>query len=1716
VRTTGDDFWNYAIDFDGTDLTGGSERTAHVYFASGASATYAGNSTLSVIGTASATTTIENQGSGTYGITIGGSATTDWNYVQLRDTNAAGVVFTGTPIVTNFSHTDHLVEINSATAMTVGGTVINTNEAKNFTNNIFAAAGGVTGAINVTATGTSVSSWRFTNHTGNIAGEGFDSDPAGDPGYVVWDDSAALITVAGNVYSDEGVTVSTVCDGVTNNIRLVVAGLTTYDATCNAGTGAFSIANVAFSPFDTLTLYINGETEQAANVTVSPISSIANMHLYENRLIVRHENTDPLTIAQMAVWDSSDDADIPFTAVDAGTDTLTLPANRKLFVWSGKTFEPNGNVTVSGGGAGAAYDGALEAGANARFRAKTTEVHSVGGSVIFGAGAEFVSASSTLTLTTTGASRVFDINTSQLHNLPISGVGSYVASEAVMVINGSYTQSTGAFTFGTGTTTIGAAFNVTGGSFTNNGSPFVFTATGAGNTVRFNNSPVAGLTFSGAGSFNMTDANATSTGSVVITAGSVTLPSGSLAVGGSFENLAGTITHNTSDLIMTATTTALLTASSSDLFAVIFAGPATFTITDTNITFLDSFTVANGSVLMSSGTTAVGGSFVATGGLFTHATGTVLMNAAAVGKTLNPGVSNFHNLQIGAPSGGYTMYSATTTNNFTLASVNAFTVNPGSTIEVGGVFANTVGGAGTTWTDSTLKLAGANAYSINNRTNAGDSYGTLEIGEDSDIRMWYSSAATTTIALSSSLYSQDNANVNGHLYIFGDLNLATTTEYWNYATDFDGTSLTGVERQAQVFLAANATTTVSSAYLNIVGALGNETTIQNQGNGTYSFAVQGGTLNASYYEFSDLDISGLRLSGLATVSNLANGYFDLAVDTGSHITLSSTTLNANPSKTFDNVGFDATTTISGYNVNLVGVTTNAWRFTNTYGSIDGEGFDIDGIDACGSIRFDNSSCLLTEQTHTRWRLNDGGEGASDSEWFDLGWDYRTRVRVLNNDNQAYASTAVKVIIPYDSAMQSNFADLRFTDDDGQTQVPFWVEKYTASTEAQVWVRVPDLPASDYATVFVYYGSSTAASASNGVSTFDTFDDYEDNNISEYTGDTSLFTTVTTPVFGGTYSLKPSNTGGKTTDGIFRFDDTVAQGEIIRYMQYVNTTGGAGDEPCTLFGVQSPGTTNANYAVCLEQFGTDRISLAKDVDNNDASGVVLATTTVTYATGWYEVEIDWQTDDSMAVSLYNSAGTLVATTTATDSSYTSGGYGYAFWFQNGAWDSFTSRARVATKPTVYLGAKQASGGATWLSVLDGAGTVAPGETVRLRLSVENSGLDVTAVQYRLEYAAKAAAPTCESVDALDYVVVPNQVSCGSSPVCMQTSTFVTDSESTTDLLSGTDGTFSAGKVVESPSSETGALDLDQSYYTELEYVITPTANATDSYCFRVSNAGTDLDFYAKVAELSMRFDPSFGAISLNAGLPISLTPGTTTAVVVEGTVTDFNGPSDLQHATATVYRSGAGASCAPDNNSCYIASTENGLCTFTACTGNSCTLSCVVDTYFHADPTDAGLYEGHEWLAYAEVEDASSGYDFASAPGVELITLRAIEVDSIINYGALAADSDTGSFNPTTTVTNLGNSLVNIDIEGTSLSDGLSSSIPADLQKVATSTFTYSACVGCQQLSTSSAVTLGLNLTKPNAPTPPVETEVYWGISVPFTASNAAHTGTNIFTAIGAP
>ncbi|MCA9358780.1 hypothetical protein KC926_01085, partial [Candidatus Kaiserbacteria bacterium] len=306
-----------------------------------------------------------------------------------------------------------------------------------------------------------------------------------------------------------------------------------------------------------------------------------------------------------------------------------------------------------------------------------------------------------------------------------------------------------------------------------------------------------------------------------------------------------------------------------------------------------------------------------------------------------------------------------------------------------------------------------------------------------------------------------------------------------------------------------------------------------------------------------------------------------------------------------------------------------------------------------------------------------------------------------------------------------------------------------------------------------------------------------------------------------------------------------------------------------------------------------------------------------------------------------------------------------------------------------------------------------------------------------------------------------------------------------------------------------LNIDQNRYTELEYSVQLTVNAVnDAYCFRVTDAGSALDAYGSIPELTLAFDPVLSSISLNNGVDISLTPGATTTIIASTTVSDFNGYGDLAYATTTFYKTSAGAACTPDNNNCYIATST--ACSFTNCSGNSCTLSCSADFQFHADPTDQD--GGEEWFAFMEVSDADGAVDFGTSLAVELLTLRALDVQNAIGYGTVDVNENTGTFNPSTSLLNIGNEAIDVQIAGTDMTDGVASVIPATQQRFATTTFDYAACAVCSSLSVT-GTNLEVDLSKPVVDAPPVTDSVYWGIEVPFGTASAPHTGTNYFTAI---
>ena len=129
---------------------------------------------------------------------------------------------------------------------------------------------------------------------------------------------------------------------------------------------------------------------------------------------------------------------------------------------------------------------------------------------------------------------------------------------------------------------------------------------------------------------------------------------------------------------------------------------------------------------------------------------------------------------------------------------------------------------------------------------------------------------------------------------------------------------------------------------------------------------------------------------------------------------------------------------------------------------------------------------------------------------------------------------------------------------------------------------------------------------------------------------------------------------------------------------------------------------------------------------------------------------------------------------------------------------------------------------------------------------------------------------------------------------------------------------------------------------------------------MTDGGSSLDSYAKLAELTLAFDPVLGAVSLNNGMDIALSPGATTTIIASTTVSTLMVVADLNTATFST-KHPAAASC-----------TLIIIIVMLPLVLPVCSLTvrlpvgwftCSADFQFHADATIAD--GGEEWFAFME-------------------------------------------------------------------------------------------------------------------------------------------------------
>ena len=110
-------------------------------------------------------------------------------------------------------------------------------------------------------------------------------------------------------------------------------------------------------------------------------------------------------------------------------------------------------------------------------------------------------------------------------------------------------------------------------------------------------------------------------------------------------------------------------------------------------------------------------------------------------------------------------------------------------------------------------------------------------------------------------------------------------------------------------------------------------------------------------------------------------------------------------------------------------------------------------------------------------------------WYNDNWNKRTKYKI--DPDSELSNYQVKINVHYQYGMQDDYGDLRFTDSDKLTEIPYWIENYETDSWANVFINVPNIPTS-YKYISMYFNNGMVDTTSDFDSTFTK--DYEDNGI----------------------------------------------------------------------------------------------------------------------------------------------------------------------------------------------------------------------------------------------------------------------------------------------------------------------------------------------------------------------------------------------------------------------------------------------------------------------------------------------------------------------------------------------------------------------------------------------------------------------------------------------
>ena len=297
-----------------------------------------------------------------------------------------------------------------------------------------------------------------------------------------------------------------------------------------------------------------------------------------------------------------------------------------------------------------------------------------------------------------------------------------------------------------------------------------------------------------------------------------------------------------------------------------------------------------------------------------------------------------------------------------------------------------------------------------------------------------------------------------------------------------------------------------------------------------------------------------------------------------------------------------------------------------------------------------------------------------------GWLYRQEITLTNNTASDLTDYQVKLELDaskvgphFDWANQGN--DLRFYDEAGN-KLSYYVEAWDAENKtATVWVKVGLIPANGATTLRMYYGNDQAISESDANAVFDLFDDFEDNDISDWI------------ILNGGFSASNGIVSTTGERNLMHKGIIAEKGIIIE----TSARAGSGGMPGCAFAIQDVD----NYCMARINEPVDKLELViKDAGTYETVAEVQKTIN---AGVWYAIKTIWKSDGTVRMEVYGGTSerigfdyenlNLIGTLDYTTATKWSSGYVGLRCYRAGSYDWVRVRKYAEQEPAVEFGAEE---------------------------------------------------------------------------------------------------------------------------------------------------------------------------------------------------------------------------------------------------------------------------------------------------------------------------------------------------------------------------------------------------------------------------------------------